>query len=40
MLARSIAGGGNSYYVKGKHADTIPALWTAIADLEAERGCL
>jgi len=31
MLVRTVADGGKSYYVKGKHADTIPALWTAIS---------
>jgi hypothetical protein len=30
MLARSVADGGDSCYIKGRHADTIPALWTAI----------
>jgi len=30
MLVRTVADGGKSYYVKGKHADTIPALWAAI----------
>lgn len=30
MLVRTVADGGKSYYVCGKHADTVPALWTAI----------
>ncbi len=30
MLVRTVADGGESFYVKGKHADTIPELWTAI----------
>ena len=30
MLARTVADGGESFYIKGKHADTIPALWTAL----------
>lgn len=30
MLVRTVADGGESFYVKGKHAETIPALWTAI----------
>jgi len=30
MLVRTVADGGKSYYVKGSHAETIPALWTAI----------
>ncbi|MEW6599729.1 MAG: hypothetical protein AB1499_02045 [Nitrospirota bacterium] len=32
MLVRTVADGGESFYVKGKHADTIPELWTAITD--------
>lgn len=34
MLVRTVAGGGESFYVKGKHADTLPALWTALAGKE------
>ncbi len=30
MLVRTVADGGVSFYIKGKHADTIPALWTAL----------
>ena len=30
MLARTVADGGESFYVQGKHADTIPALWSAL----------
>lgn len=30
MLVRTVADGGESYYVKGSHAETIPSLWTAI----------
>lgn len=30
MLVRTVADGGKSFYVKGKHADTVPALWQAI----------
>jgi len=29
-----VADGGESYYVKGRHSDTIPALWSAINDVE------
>ena len=29
MLARTVADGGMAYYVKGDHAETIQALWTA-----------
>lgn len=31
MLVRTVSEGGKSFYVKGKHSDTIPALWTALA---------
>lgn len=34
MLVRTVADGGKSFYVKGKHGDTIPALWTAINEVE------
>lgn len=30
MLLRTIAGDGQSMYFKGKHAETIPAIWSAI----------
>ncbi|RJQ51836.1 MAG: hypothetical protein C4526_09215 [Nitrospiraceae bacterium] len=30
MLVRTVADGGESFYVRGKHADTIPELWTAV----------
>jgi hypothetical protein len=30
MLVRTVADGGESFYVKGTHADTIPALWTGV----------
>jgi len=30
MLIRTVADGGRSYYVKGKHDETIPQLWSAI----------
>ncbi len=32
MLVRTVADGGESYYVQGKHAETIPELWTAITN--------
>ena len=32
MLVRTVADGGESFYVKGNHRDTIPELWTAITD--------
>jgi len=37
MLVRTVADGGESFYVKGCHAETIPALWTAISELESSR---
>jgi phosphoheptose isomerase len=30
MLVRAIAGGGESHYVRGDHAVTMPQIWTAI----------
>jgi hypothetical protein len=36
MLIRTVADGGESFYVKGKHVDTIPALWRAINEGESE----
>ena len=30
MLVRTVADGGESFYVKGVHAETIPQLWSAI----------
>ena len=30
MLVRTVADGGTGYYVEGRHADTVPQLWTAI----------
>jgi hypothetical protein len=30
MLIRTTADGGESYYIKGKHDETIPALWSAL----------
>jgi hypothetical protein len=34
MLIRTVNDGGESFYVKGLHAQTIPALWTAINQYE------
>ena len=31
MLARTVADGGESFYVQGRHAETIPQLWTELA---------
>jgi phosphoheptose isomerase len=30
MLVRTVAGHGESYYVRGDHAETFPALWTEV----------
>lgn len=30
MLVRTVADGGESYYVQGSHAETIPQLWTSL----------
>lgn len=32
LLARSVAEGGDSFYVQGNHRDTIPQLWTALVN--------
>jgi hypothetical protein len=34
MLVRTVADGGKSYYIQAQHADSIPALWTVINELE------
>lgn len=36
MLIRTIAEGGKSFYIKGKHSETIPALWSAINAVEMD----
>lgn len=33
LLVRTVADGGESFYIKGKHEDTIPALWRAINEI-------
>jgi hypothetical protein len=38
MLVRVVQDGGESFYVRGSHAETIPALWTAIGEVEAQEG--
>jgi hypothetical protein len=30
MLLRTVADGGESFYLRGRHASTIPELWTAL----------
>lgn len=34
LLVRTVAEGGESFYIKGDHRDTIPALWSAIDEYE------
>lgn len=34
MLVRTVADGGQSYYIKGRHSETMLALWTAINEIE------
>ena len=34
MLVRTIAEGGKSFYVQGRHSETIPGLWTLINGVE------
>ncbi|MBI5447018.1 MAG: hypothetical protein HY900_38105 [Deltaproteobacteria bacterium] len=36
ILVRTVADGGRSYYVRGRHRDTIPQLWTAIHSFAKE----
>jgi len=37
LLARTVAGGGESFYVRGRHEVTVPRLWTALARQAARR---
>ena len=37
MLVRTVADGGESFYIKGKHEDTIPQLWTAVMNKDKGR---
>jgi len=34
MLVRTVKDGGESFYVRGTHTETIPALWTAVRAVE------
>jgi len=34
MLSRTVADGGESFYIRGRHSVTIPSLWLAINKLE------
>jgi hypothetical protein len=36
MLVRTVADGGESHYVCGRHQHTIPQLWSALRQLESE----
>lgn len=36
MLVRTVADGGKSFYVKGKHSETIPVLWSSLNKVEKE----
>jgi hypothetical protein len=36
MLVRTVAEGGQSFYVKGRHAETIPQLWGALVEAEGQ----
>ncbi len=38
MLVRTVADGGESFYVRGSHNHTIPRLWTEIARASSEAG--
>ena len=38
LLVRTVADGGNSFYIKGKHMETIPALWAAVNEMEKASG--
>ncbi|MDO8445606.1 MAG: hypothetical protein Q7T53_05805 [Deltaproteobacteria bacterium] len=38
MLVRTVADGGESFYIKGRHSETIPALWSAINKEEKANG--
>jgi len=36
MLVRTVADGGESHYVCGRHADTVPQLWSAVTATETQ----
>lgn len=38
MLVRTVRDGGESFYVKGRHKETIPSLWANINKLEKKNG--
>ncbi|MCG8530045.1 MAG: hypothetical protein MI749_05205, partial [Desulfovibrionales bacterium] len=33
MLVRTLAGDGRGYYVRGRHENTIPGLWSAVGEV-------
>src|SRR2546427_9688643 len=35
ILTRTVADGGDSFYVQGDHRDTFPSLWKLLGDAEA-----
>jgi len=37
MLVRTVADGGESFYVRGRHAETVPQLWTALQGCAAPK---
>jgi hypothetical protein len=37
MLVRTVADGGESFYIHGRHSETIPQLWTAVRTLMSEK---
>jgi len=38
MLIRTVSDGGESFYVRGKHTETIPSLWESINKVERDNG--
>ena len=36
MLVRTVADGGESFYIQGHHAETIPELWCAVVSGKGE----
>lgn len=38
MLVRTVADGGEAFYIKGRHSETVPALWSSIKEEEESLG--
>ncbi len=38
MLVRTVKNGGESFYINGRHAETLPRLWTALQQMEEVSG--